>query len=72
LTGEIVETFTLQYPSDASAETLRCGYYGLAADLWGDSRDEIILFGSRGACIYANARPFPVPTLYDETLYPGV
>jgi len=32
----------------------------------------VILFGSRGACIYANARLAPVPTQYNETLYPGM
>ena len=47
-------------------------FYSLAADVWGDSRDEVILFGSRGACIYANARPVDVPTQYNETLYPGM
>ena len=29
-------------------------------------------FGPRGASIHANARPLAVPTLYNETLYPGV
>jgi len=31
--------------------------------VWGDSRDEVIFSGSRGVCIYANARPLAIPTL---------
>lgn len=32
----------------------------------------LYLFNSRSACIYTNARPAAVPTLYNETLYPGM
>ncbi|MBI4027409.1 MAG: hypothetical protein HY360_20660 [Verrucomicrobia bacterium] len=46
--------------------------HALSADVWGDSREEAILFGSRGAWIHANARPLALPTLYNETLYPGM
>jgi hypothetical protein len=70
--GNIVDSTTLQYVRKPSAAELNCGFHGLAADVWGDSRDEIILFGARGACIFANARPLGLPTLYNETLYPGV
>ena len=69
--GEIVDSL----PLESAASWLGEGpawYYGLAADVWGDSREEVILSGSRGACIYANARPLEVPTLYNETLYPGM
>jgi hypothetical protein len=45
--------------------------YGMAADVWGDSREEAMLFGSRGCVIYANTRPCPEPALYNMTLYPG-
>jgi len=70
--GRIIDTFPMAYTPDRS-EADRCSdFYGLAADVWGDERDEIILFGSRGACIYANARPLESPTLYNETLYPGM
>lgn len=70
--GKVVNSMTLQYVRKPSAGELNCMFYGLAADVWGDSRDEIILFGTRGACIYANARPLAVPTLYNETFYTGV
>ena len=43
----------------------------MVADVWGDSREEVILFGSRGFSIYANARPCQAPSLYNTTLYPG-
>ena len=35
------------------------------------SGEEVILFGSRGFYIYANARPFEQPSCYNMTLYPG-
>jgi len=69
--GDIVETLPLEAAASWKGEP-PAWYYGLAADVWGDSRDEVILAGSRGACIYANARPLEVPTLYNETLYPGM
>ncbi len=47
-------------------------FFATRADVWGDSREEVILFGSRGACIYANAEPLAIPTLYNNTLYPGM
>ena len=70
--GNLVDTLPMQYTASRSEEDRRADYYGLVADVWGDSRDEVILFGSRGACIYANARPLDLPTLYNETLYPGM
>jgi hypothetical protein len=47
-------------------------FYALVADVWGEGRDEVILFNARGVCICANARPAAIPTLYNETLYPGM
>ncbi len=47
-------------------------YYPLCADVWGDSREEVILFGARGLCIYTNPAPFSLPSQYNETLYPGM
>ena len=61
----------MQYaPSTPPAER-NALYYGIAADVWGDGRDEVIFSGSRGVCLLANARPLAVPTLYNETLYTG-
>lgn len=70
--GNILDNFTMRYPSEPSSHDLRYGYYATAADVWGDSRDEVILFGTRGACIHANARPLALPTLYNETVYQGM
>lgn len=70
--GEITDTFPMQYTSNRSPADRKEEFYGLVADVWGDCRDEILLFGSRGLCIYANTRPLLVPTLYNETLYPGM
>ena len=56
----------------ASEDDRRAHFYALPADVWGDSRQEVILFGARGACIYANARLLEIPTQYNETFYPGM
>lgn len=70
--GDIVDTFQMQYTPDRSEEDKQAYHYCTRADVWGDSREETIFFGSRGACIYANARPLTIPTLYNNTLYPGM
>ena len=46
--------------------------YCRAADVWGDSRDEVILGGPSEIRIYANRRPLAVPTLYNSTVYHGM
>ena len=68
--GEIVDTFQMRYTSDLPG--VEPQYYCLRADVWGDSRDEVIFFGSAGASVYANARPLALPTFYNNTLYPGM
>jgi hypothetical protein len=70
--GNIAETLPMVYASHVPEKDRVGDYYGLVADVWGDERDEVILFNSRGACVYANARPAAAPTLYNETLYPGM
>ena len=70
--GKIIDTFQMQCSKGRTEKNKEAAYYCLAADVWGDSREEVILSGSRGACIYANARPLATPTLYNETLYPGM
>lgn len=70
--GAICETFPMHYQSYRTEAERQEGFYALPVDLWGDCRDEIVLFGSRGCCIYANARPLMIPTVYNETLYPGM
>lgn len=70
--GNITDQLPMQYVPGRTEADRRTDFYALVADVWGDSREEVILFGSRGACIYANARLAPVPTQYNETLYPGM
>jgi len=48
------------------------GYYCYRADLWGDSREEVLVCGRNGVCIYANSRPLAIPTLYNSTTYSGM
>jgi len=47
-------------------------YFCGRADLWGDSRDEVIVSGRNGVRIYANSRPLAIPTLYNSTTYNGM
>jgi len=63
----------------AICSTYRCGdgvtpgiHISYRADVWGDSREEMILAGWKGLRIYANARPLAIPTLYNNTLYHGM
>ncbi|MCR4415200.1 MAG: hypothetical protein NUV77_22490 [Thermoguttaceae bacterium] len=70
--GDVAETLPLELAPGRPEADRRAGFYGLAADVWGDSRDEVILFGAKGACIWANARAPAIPTQYNETLYPGM
>ncbi len=70
--GEVVATLPLQYTPGRSEADRKMWFYGLVADVWGDEREEVLLFGSRGACIYANAQLNEDPALYNETLYPGM
>jgi hypothetical protein len=69
--GDLVDTLTPVFkpgPWDPARQSFYCTH----ADLWGDSREEVIFFGSRGLCIYANTRALDVPTWYNQTLYPGM
>ena len=46
--------------------------YSSCADVYGDSREEVILYRRGGCAIYANSKPFPIPTLYNFTSYVGM
>lgn len=70
--GQITDTFPMAFAPQVNDQDRAGDVYALAADVWGDAREEVILSHSHGACIYANARPAEVPTLYNETLYPGM
>ncbi len=67
--GQILELLE-PLARDDQGRAMDC--YGMRADVWGDSRDEVILFGCDGARVYANARPLMLPTHYNQTLYPGM
>ena len=70
--GQVVETFPMVYAPRVARADRPDAFYALIADVWGDGRDEVILFNGRGLCIFANACPAAIPTLYNETLYPGM
>lgn len=78
--GKVVTEFEMLYKPDRRSQEPEAwseplgirNYYVLCADVWGDARDEVILFGARGLCIYTNPRPLADPTQYNETLYTGM
>ena len=70
--GDVVQTFDMQHTPDRTQADREAYYYCTRSDVWGDGRDEVILFGSRRACIYTNARAWSRPTTYNNTLYPGM
>ena len=70
--GEVVDELALPAEALPGEKNSHSDCYGMAADAWGDSRDEVLLFGSRGFCVYANVRPFEKPSLYNMNLYPGM
>ena len=70
--GEVVDELPLQVGPMPGEADYMSDCYGMAADVYGDSREEILLFGSRGFSIYANSRPLEQPALYNMTLYPGM
>ncbi len=70
--GRIVDTVRPAYPTTRGEAAERSQVYAIRADVWGDSREEVLFSGSQGASIWANARPLALPTLYNQTLYPGM
>lgn len=70
--GEVVDFLPLQVAPLPGETEFYSDCYGMAADVWGDSREEVILFGSRGLSIYANTRPLDQAPIYNMTLYPGM
>jgi len=70
--GNIVDAVSPAYPAERAEKDRTAQYYAVRADVWGDRREEVIFSGPRGASVWANARPLAVPTLYNQTLYPGM
>lgn len=71
--GQLVDEIAID-PNIFSADNPAhaANFYCAHASVWGDSRDEILIFGGRGTQIFANRRPLAVPTLYNNTLYHGM
>lgn len=70
--GAVIDALEVPRTPQRHAGQQAGGYYCTRADLWGDSRDEVALFGCRCARICANGRPLQVATHYNQTLYPGM
>jgi hypothetical protein len=70
--GERADELTMVYPPAHAAAGEKTDFYGTRANVFGDARDEVILFNSYGCCVYANVRAFNPPNLYNHNLYPGM
>ena len=70
--GDVVDWLEMRYAEGRSESGEPQKAYVTRADVWGDSRQEVVMFEPGGACIWANARPLALPTLYNNTLYPGM
>jgi len=70
--GEILDELPMQYTPERTEADRQADFYASRAYVWGDGRQEALLFGSRGACIWANTRLLQIPTLYNNNLYPGM
>ena len=70
--GNVVDVLRPAYPEGRAPADGIGQYYCLRADVWGDSRQEVLFFGGHGASICSNARPLAIATLYNNTLYPGM
>ena len=69
--GETIDAVAPEY-SDASPENVKQVVHAQCADVWGDGREEVILYSSHGAAVCANARPAAIPKLYNNTHYIGM
>jgi hypothetical protein len=71
-TGRIADELAMQYAPAHAAAGAKTDFYGTRANVWGDARDEVILFNSYGCCVYTNVKAFNPPNLYNHNLYPGM
>ena len=69
---EIPPAYCGTYDSGGAGGINTGAHYCYRADVYGDSRDEVIVVGWKGVRVYANADPSAIPTLYNTTLYRGM
>jgi hypothetical protein len=73
--GQIVDEIDVPpslLDNDTNVTSAPGDYFCCRADLWGDSRQEVVLVGRNGVHIYANRRALNIPTLYNNTQYHGM
>lgn len=70
--GNVVDVLPMVYAPRHAAVGAVTDFYGTRANVWGDARDEVILFNSYGCCVYTNAWAQSPPNLYNHNLYPGM
>ena len=80
--GNVVDRFAIPWKTEPAKVSGKELAYATRADLLGNGRHEVILYGPRGVCIYSNPRsPLapapstdqgPADALYNETIYTGM
>lgn len=70
--GEVVDVMPIPWKTPKAKVSGKEVAYTTRADVWGDGRQEVIMFGANGTAIYANPRPRSLPTQYNETAYTGM
>ena len=73
--GNIIQDIEIPLAMLDNEENVRYSFSGYScyrADVWGDSRDELIIGGRNGIRILANTEPLAIATLYNHTDYKGM
>ena len=70
--GNIVDDIAVPAALSGATSTDPGNFYCCRAAVWGDNRDEVLVWGGKGTQIHANSRPLEIPTLYNNTLYHGM
>jgi outer membrane protein assembly factor BamB len=69
---EVPQAYCGTYDSGGAGGINTGVHYCYRADVYGDSRDEVIVVGWKGVRVYANAHPLAIPSLYNTTIYRGM
>ncbi len=69
---EIPQEYCGTYDSGGAGGNNTGVHYCCRADVFGDSREEVIIAGCKGLRVYANAKPLAIPNLYNNTRYLGM
>ena len=70
--GAETESASEAETKSVSESARRTDFYALVADVWGDGREEVVLFSYALPAFTPRPMPLRGATLTNETLYPGM